>query len=61
MVEHLVEHETPKVTHRTPGKSFTAVAHSIIKRTSENIWCPLFDRFKNTYFSHLSSIFCFQI
>ena len=33
-VEHLVEHETPKVAHRTPKKSFTAVAHGII----EKIW-----------------------
>ena len=30
VVEHLVEHETTKVAHKTPKKSFTAVAHGII-------------------------------
>ena len=50
MVEHLVEHETPKVAHRTPRKSFTAVAHGIIERTPKNIWCLLFDRSKKHVF-----------
>ena len=56
MVEHLVEHETPKVAHRTPSKSFTAVAHGIIERTPKNIWCPMFDRSKK----HLIFTFIFH-
>ena len=50
MVEHLVEHETPKVAHRTPRDSFTAVAHGIIERTPKSICCPLFDRSKKHVF-----------
>ena len=50
MVEHLVEHETPKFANRTPRKSFTAVAHGIIERTPKHIRCPLFDRSKKRVF-----------
>ena len=52
MVEHLVEHETPKVAHGTPRKSLRAVAH-IIERTPKNIWCPVFDRSKKHVFFHI--------
>ena len=53
MVEHLVEHETPMVAHRTPRKSFAAVAHGIIERTPKYIWCPLFDHSKKTRIFHI--------
>ena len=37
IVEHLVEHETPKVAHRTPRKSCTAVAHGIIEHLVSSV------------------------
>ena len=50
----MVEHETPMVAHRTPRKSYTAVAHGIIERTPKNIWCPLFDPLKKHLFFSFS-------
>ena len=48
MVEHLVEHETQKVAHKTQRESLTVVAHGIIDRTPKKHLVSCVRPFKKT-------------
>ena len=57
MVEHLVEHETPKVAHKTPRESLTVVAHGIIDMTQKKHLVSCVRPFKKTRISHIYPTF----